>query len=125
MGLSVYLNGPAVTRQTVCHCCGHESETTEPEELYHANITHNLCSMARALGIHKVLWYPEEVGVNLASDLIAPLEKAKLELTTNRKEYLKYEAPNGWGTLAGFLRFIAKLLDACKEHPEARYEISR
>src|ERR1044072_7170767 len=48
-------------------------EPDEKEELYWANITHNLGMMADAAGIYKQLWRPEELGIKKAGELIAPL----------------------------------------------------
>lgn len=42
-------------------------------EVYDANITHNLNTMAEEAGIYKHLWRPEELGITKAKDLIEPL----------------------------------------------------
>ena len=45
-------------------------------EVYWANITHNLNSMADEAGIYKHLWRPEEIEITKAHELIEPLRTA-------------------------------------------------
>jgi hypothetical protein len=40
-------------------------------EVYSANITHNLGKMADEAGVYEALWRPEEIGVKTAFDLIS------------------------------------------------------
>jgi hypothetical protein len=46
----------------------------EDDEVYTANITHNLNRMAKEAGIYKHLWRPDEIGITLAGELIEPLQ---------------------------------------------------
>lgn len=48
MSLDVYLEGPPV-----------------PQDVFWANITHNLGRMADEAGIYKHLWRPEEIGMGI------------------------------------------------------------
>ena len=47
------------------------------------------------------------------------IEKGMHELETNPKAYRQYEAPNGWGTVEGTLRFFKHLYEVCQEYPYA------
>jgi len=98
--------------------CPHCGGTVDGTELYWRNITHNLGGMAQALGVYEILWHP---GDHLhAADLVAPLERAVQLLDENPAEYKQYEAPNGWGTISGFYRFLTDVLRAAKDNPSAR-----
>ncbi len=89
-------------------------------ELFSANITHNLATMASEAGIYKYLWRPEEIGIETADDLIQPLE-AGLELMKNDPERFKvFDSPNGWGLYVHLVPWIEKYLAACIEHPLAK-----
>lgn len=70
MSLDVYLTGATTTKPCVCPQCDNAHEYESVEQLYWANITHNLNSMAGAAGIYQHLWRPEEVGVTKARQLI-------------------------------------------------------
>ena len=50
--------------------------------------------------------------------------KGIIELENNPEKYIEYEAPNGWGTVEGTLRFFRKLHEACMEHPYAYVFVS-
>lgn len=95
------------------------------EELYDANITHNLNKMADAAGIYYHLWRPEEIGISQAKELVHPLTAALERLKANAEHYSKYNASNGWGLYENFVPFVERYLHACKEYPDAVIEISR
>lgn len=67
----------------------------EDAMLYDANVTHNLNEMAKAVRLYEVLWHPEKIGIALASQMIAPLEKGIKELEANPDKYKAYNPPNG------------------------------
>jgi len=94
-------------------------------ELYDANITHNLGPMADAAGIYYHLWRPEEIGINTAGQLIEQLEKGLERLKSNRRRFESFNPANGWGTYEGFVSFVEKYLQACKDHPKAEVIVSR
>ena len=96
----------------------------EPTEVFSANITHNLGAMAEAAGIYEVLWRPKETGIEKAHQCIAPLEAGLKLLKAKPKKFKKFDSPNGWGTYDGFVRFVEKCLDGCKENPEATVRAS-
>lgn len=94
-------------------------------EVFEANITHNLNTMAKEAGIYKHLWRPEEIGITKAKGLIAPLTKALADMKARPDHYKQFDAKNGWGLYIHFVPWIEEYLDACKEHPEAEIGISR
>lgn len=122
-----------------------EQEEQETNEIYSANITHNLGTMANKAGIYEALWRPHRLkeGYNIpennheaewkfedenkttAKDIIPFLEKGLTDLKA-RPEYFKtFNPSNGWGTYEGLVRFVENYLNACIEYPDADVEVSR
>jgi hypothetical protein len=97
----------------------------ETNEVYSANITHNMNKCAEAAGIYKALWRPEELGITKAKQLIAPLRKGLHKLKMNPEKYKKYNPENGWGSYEGLVEFVEKYLNACYEYKNADVEVSR
>jgi hypothetical protein len=97
----------------------------ETEEVYSANITHNLGRMASASKVYDALWRPDEHGMTHARDLIGPLH-AGLQRLRNDPGYFKtFNPENGWGDYDGLVRFVANYLAACEQHPGAEIHVSR
>lgn len=94
-------------------------------EVYWANITHNLGKMADAAGIYQHLWRPEELGIILAKDLIEPLTEGLKKMKADPDHYKQFNASNGWGLYEHFIPWIEKYLEACKQYPEAEISVSR
>ena len=107
MSLDVYLSTPA------CPTCGRN------DELFHANITHNLSEMAGELGIYPALWCPEAVNVTCAADLIVPLTAAIEKMQADPEHWQSYDSPNGWGLAVNFLPWLVRYRAACLEHPKS------
>jgi len=101
MSLDVYLK---------CNSCGCEH--------YSANITHNLNTMAKIVGIYTELWRPETVYITHARQLIRPLKLAIRAMKGNKDKLLKYNPNNGWGTYEGLLIFMKDYLIACCRYPK-------
>lgn len=90
---------------------------------WHANITHNLGTMAKQVSVdgytlYQLLWRPEETDL-LSND--SPTEryvecvgKALKELKLHRAALIMYNPSNGWGTYRDLLDFTADFLDALK-----------
>ena len=97
----------------------------KPCEVYSTNITHNLGKLAEALGIYQHLWRPEELNITHARQLILPLEAAIENLTFDKARYKTYDNPKNWGTVEDFIGFLEKLLEACKQHPNATISVWR
>lgn len=97
----------------------------EQEELYWANITHNLSAMADQCGIYKHLWRPEEIDIKKASQLIEPLKEAVIKLKENPDQYKLLNPKNKWGSYEGFLLFVEAYLKACIDFPNASVRTTR
>lgn len=100
-------------------------EKMEMTSVYWGNITHNLTDIADAAGIYRVLWRPEESGINTAGDMIPHLEKGLALLKSEPDRFRKYDAPNGWGTYPDFVKFVEGVLNACYENRDAFVRASR
>ena len=100
-----------------CNCCR--------QNVYNANITHNLGKMAAEAGIYNALWRPEEVGITKAEQLIPILEKGLEELRAEPDYFKKFDSPNGWGLYEHFVPFVEKYLEACREHPDTEVSVDR
>lgn len=111
----------------VCPHCGTRCTKLEErqEELYTANITHNLGGMAEAAGLYKPLWRPEEIGIKRASDLIPLLEKGLEALRIAPSTFKSLNPPNGWGNYEGLVKFVQNYLDACRKYPNAQVKADR
>jgi hypothetical protein len=117
MSLDVYLYEPL-------HC-PHCQGDLKGEQIFEANITHNLNKMADVAGIYKHLWRPEEIGITRAFQLIEPLQTAIAEMEADPEKFKQYDAPNGWGLYEHFVPWLQKYLRACKETPGAWIAVSR
>lgn len=93
--------------------------------VFEYNITHNLVDMADAVDLYKALWRPEEIGRNTAKELSPLLEKGLISLIKGKKNLLKYEPDNGWGSHQGLIDFTIAYLQACIEYPNANIKVSR
>ena len=111
----------------------------ENEDVYKANITHNLGEMADKARIYEALWRPHRLieGYNipqddhkaeweyedsvtiLAKDIIPYLEKGLADLKARPKYFETFNSSNGWGMYEHFVPFVEKYLNACKEYPES------
>lgn len=140
MSLDVYLN-----RKRYLSYDEGKTYTEDTEQVYWANITHNLNTMAGEAGIYEALWRPhrlkegynisendhqaewkfEEENTTLAKDIIPFLEKGLSDLKTRPEYFEKFNSPNGWGMYEHFVPFVEKYLEACKEYPDAIIEVSR
>lgn len=125
MSLDVYLEGEPHETQCVCSECGHKHIRQRVEDLYEANITHNLGPMGREAGIYKHLWRPEEIGITKAKQLIEPLREGLALMKADPERFKKHNAPNGWGLYEHFVPFVEKYIEACEEYPEANVRVSR
>jgi hypothetical protein len=101
------------------------THTEESDELYWANITHNLGEMAGKAGIYQALWRPEEIGKTKAIEIVELLEKGLADLKARPQYFETFNSPNGWGLYKNFVPFVEKYLNACKEYPNATIEVSR
>ncbi len=97
----------------------------QTDEVYSANITHNLGGMAAAADIYEPLWRPEEIGIAKAAQLIEPLTEGLAKLKADPAKFEAHNAPNGWGLYEHFVPFVEQYLAACREYPDADVYASR
>lgn len=93
--------------------------------VYESNITHNLNSMAREAGIYMHLWRPDEIGITTAEQLIEPLTAGLALLESDPDRFKRLNPENGWGSYGALVVFVRDYLEACKENPDAKVEVSR
>jgi hypothetical protein len=97
----------------------------ETDEVFWANITHNLGGMADEAWIYHCLWRPDEVGLTKAAQLIEPLREGLNRLRAEPAKYKALNPKNGWGDYDGLVRFVTEYLEACEKYPNAKVEVSR
>ena len=115
------------------------------EDVYSANITHNLGKMAGEAGLYEALWRPhrlkeeynipendhqaeykfEEENPVRAYEIIPIIEKGLEDMLARPKHYETFNSPNGWGKYEHFIPFIEKYLEALKEYPESFVDCDR
>lgn len=94
------------------------------EEVYWANITHNLSKMAAEAGLYKYLWRPQENGISHAHQLVEPLRKGLAKLKSDPEKYGQFNSPNGWGVYENLVEFVSNYLKACESYPHAEVSVS-
>lgn len=100
-------------------------ESYETNQVYTANITHNLNTMAEEAGIYIAMWRPEENGWTKAKDITDTLERGLRNLLENPSIFKKFNPKNGWGDYDGLVEFTSNYLRACIAYPEAEIDVSR
>jgi hypothetical protein len=80
--------------------------------------------MAEAVGLYKVLWRPEEIGIITASQMIPFLERGVKKLDDNPEKYKAFNTPNGFGSYEDSVGFCKSALRNCREYPDAVIEAS-
>lgn len=118
---------------------------TPTEQVYSANITHNLGEMAEKAGLYEALWRPhrlnpdynipeedykeewvyEENSITYAKDLIEIIEKGLTDLKTRPEYFEQFSSKNGWGMYKNFVPFVEKYLNALKKYPESIVKTDR
>lgn len=101
------------------------SSAQDAAEVYSANITHNLSTMASHAGIYEALWRPEEIGIDLARQLIEPLTAGLGVLLNDPERFKAFNPSNGWGSYDGLVGFVRNYLEACRQFPDATVYASR
>lgn len=97
----------------------------DKDEVYSANITHNLNTMAVEAGIYKHLWRPDEIGISQATQLINPLRQGLDLLENDSQRFEKFNPKNGWGDYDSLVGFTRSYLKACEQYPNAEVSVSR
>ena len=91
---------------------------TVPTTVHEAGITSNLGPMFR-----QALGYGLKDLPTDATACIEPLERAVHDMIVSPDTYRELNPPNGWGDYDGALTFLQRLLQACREYPNAAVEI--
>lgn len=99
--------------------------TDTTEQVYSANITHNLAPMARAAELHDSLWEPQEHGFMQAYQLLGPLAIGLVTLLARPEHFKTFNAPNGWGTYDDLVEFVTEYIRACSTYPLALVSVWR
>ncbi len=94
-------------------------------ELFHANITHNLNTMAGHAGLYELLWRPDENGITTAKELVEPLSKGLVRLLCDPEKFRQYNPENGWGDYDSLVQFVCEYIKACATYPEASVRVWR
>ena len=102
-----------------------DNNETFTKYVYDANITHNLNTMADKAGLYDVVWRPDENNIERAEQLIKPLEEGIAKLKADPEYFKGFNPENGWGTYEGLVDWLEKYLEACREWPKAKVEVSR
>jgi len=97
----------------------------ENANVFWANITHNLNTMAGEAGIYKELWRPDEIGITTAGQLADPLTSGLQRLKDDPAKFIPFEPENRWGTYGTLVGFVEEYLEACIKYPDATVEVSR
>jgi len=93
----------------------------EDDNVFAANITHNLGRMAKECGVYLALWRPEELLATHARHITDILEAGLARLEDGGAlSYVEFSPKNGWGDYGSFVDFVRKVLDACKNNPNAK-----
>lgn len=92
---------------------------SDSEEVFSANITHNLGEMAEKAGIYEALWRPTENGLTHAKQLIEPLTLGLERLKSDPDYYKTFNPPNGWGNYDNLVGFVESYLEACTKYLDA------
>lgn len=114
------------------------------EQVYWANITHNLGKMAHHAGIYEALWRPytlhpeyvkkenhqEEYDFKESTEILAcqiaePIKVGLERLVNGRKTFERFNPENGWGSWDGLVKFCKQYLDALIEFPNSIVTVSR
>ena len=93
------------------------------ECVFDANITHNMNTMAKEAGIYTPLWHPEELGITTAKELIEPLSVGLALLESDPERFKVFEPANKWGSYAGFVAWLDRLLVACILNPNTTFSV--
>lgn len=110
-------------------CADYMPSRVQPEagtdEVFTANITHNLGNMADEAGIYECLWRPDELGITKAEALIKPLSEGLRKLKRDPERFIPLNPPNGWGCYEAFVPWVERYLIACITYPEAEVSVWR
>lgn len=96
-----------------------------PDVYWQAELTHNLGPMAVHCNLYQEIWWPEELGLERAKQLIRKLQQGLAWLQSDPAFFRNFEHPNGYGTYEDFVTFVAQYAAACRRYPTARVQVRR
>lgn len=111
----------------------HEEET----DTWWANITHNMNKMADAIPVstnddrvsatlYDYVWRPEERSEKVDSTVMLRVLTEGINcMVSHRKELLKFNPENGWGSYDAFLKWLINYKEVCEDHPGCEVYVSR
>jgi hypothetical protein len=118
MSLNIYL-----FERTPCIHCDNGIVSRDVGDF---NFSHSYGEMASVCHIYPFLWRAPECGITKASQLVMPLEHAISVIRDQKDRCLNAAPDGGWGGASGeFLCKLKKLLEVCKEYPNAEINTSR
>lgn len=85
-----------------------------------ANITWNV---RKIIELSTGLPWINEANNGLCVDVIPKIMHGYTELLCRPQKYKQYEAPNGWGTVDGTIRFFKRILDDWEEFTQCHEEL--
>jgi hypothetical protein len=111
-----------ISLETPTHCphCG--GSLHGGQEIFSANITHNLMPMWKKAGVLDALYKSDG---ERASDYIEALRAGVADFEKNYAEYEKLNAPNGWGLAEHALPWLKRVLAAFEQNQDATIRVSR
>lgn len=123
MSIDVYLQLPEFS---TCENCGHKTEVGS-SEVYSANYTHNIISIAKEVDLYYPIWRPEEMNppIAYAKDLVSLLLSGIERMRTHKDSLVLLNPKNGWGSYETFLPWVEKYIQACQDYPEAVIRVRR
>ena len=86
------------------------------EEIFDANITHNVVSMWEKAGCCEALYKSDGQKAMDVRDIIVD---AVVDMMKHKAEYKKLDSPNGWGIYEDAFKFLLSVAVACCDFPEA------
>lgn len=90
-----------------------------PVTVFDANVTHNLCAMAKEAGVYDCVWHPHEHGIAKAAQLVEPIRAALVAMAVDPERFIALNPANGWGAFVRFVPWLERLLAACEANPDA------
>lgn len=122
MSLDFYLMGEPEESDCECERCENVHRTTKKTCRFSSNITHNLTEMFDEAGVYEILWRGDGLR---AGDVLPRLEEALALMRADPPRFEKHNSPNGWGLYIHAVPWLARVVDACREYPDAKLECSR
>lgn len=91
-------------------------------DVWGANITHNVSPMWREAGVYDALYNSEG---KACGDVLPILLAGHEKMCSDREKYEALNPSNGWGSYEAAIEFLRKTIDACCQHPSARFRVSK